>query len=54
MSHLRDVDVDVFPNGHCGEMEADMDDSMICAGYFSGGKVNLACFLRSRIITGLF
>jgi len=38
VSHLRDVDVNVFPNGECGEMNPEMDLSMICAGYFAGGK----------------
>jgi len=38
VSHLRDVDVNVFPNGECGAMNDAMDDSMICAGYFAGGK----------------
>jgi len=38
VSHLRDVDVNVFPNGDCGSMNSEMDDTMICAGYMDGGK----------------
>ena len=40
VSHLRDVDVNVFANGDCGSMNSEMDETMICAGYMAGGKVN--------------
>ena len=40
VSHLRDLDVNVFPNGDCGSMNSEMDETMICAGYMDGGKVN--------------
>ena len=39
MSWLRDVDVTVFPNGECGAMSSEMDESMLCAGEFAGRKV---------------
>ena len=40
VSHLREVNVNVFANGDCGSMNPYMDDSMLCAGYMAGGKVN--------------
>ena len=40
VSHLRDVDINVFANGDCGSMNSEMDDTMLCAGYMAGGKVN--------------
>jgi len=38
VSHLREVNVNVFANGDCGSMNSEMDDSMLCAGYMAGGK----------------
>jgi len=38
VSHLRDVDINVFANGDCGSMNSEMDDTMLCAGYMAGGK----------------
>jgi trypsin len=37
-AHLNEVDVQIFPDGDCGYMNAGMTSDMICAGIKSGGK----------------
>ena len=40
-SHLRDVEVDIYPQGDCGDYPpGDITPDMICAGYPEGGSVS--------------